>query len=517
MTPIENLDPVAEGGLVEEKLARMQQSEEVRVLDLFAGCGGLSLGFQTAGFRIVGGIEKNDYAASTYAENIHRHACSAEKEFHSEGRDISEVSPEEYVANHPELSDVAREIDVLVGGPPCQAFTRVGRAKLRDVAEEPDAFLNDPRSNLYLQYMEFVQKIKPAVILIENVPDILNHGGHNVAREVAEVLDELGYTPRYTLLNAAFYGVPQMRERMFLLAYHEDVGVDVELPEPSHHHDLPQGYQGSRDVALQEVETDGIQTSLTDQEDKKRYFYPIPEPDDNLPPAVTAHEAIGDLPEITRHLRGELERGPRRFNELTPYPGPPHSDYAEQMRNWPGFESSDGIWDHTIRNLPRDYPIFRRMNEGDEYPEAHGHAMDLFHEKLEELEVQGDRPDPESEEYQELKDSIVPPYSTDKFPNKWWKMERDNPVRTLMAHLQKDSYTHIHYNDEQARTLSVREGARLQSFPDGFEFEGTMNPAFRQIGNAVPPLLALSLARKISEVLPLPDQEETPDKEVHTI
>jgi DNA (cytosine-5)-methyltransferase 1 len=155
------------------------------------------------------------------------------------------------------------------------------------------------------------------------------------------------------------------------------------------------------------------------------------------------------------------------------------------------------------------------MNGGDEYPEAHEHAMDLFGEKLDELEEQGERPEPGSEEYEELKDSIVPPYSTDKFPNKWWKMERNNPVRTLMAHLQKDSYTHIHYDDEQARTLSVREGARLQSFPDGFEFEGTMNPAFRQIGNAVPPLLSLSLATKISEVLPVSKEWKTRQKESH--
>jgi DNA (cytosine-5)-methyltransferase 1 len=156
------------------------------------------------------------------------------------------------------------------------------------------------------------------------------------------------------------------------------------------------------------------------------------------------------------------------------------------------------------------------MNEGDEYPAAHEHAVDLFHEKLQELEEQGERPEPGSEEYEELKDTIVPPYSTDKFPNKWWKMERDNPVRTLMAHLQKDSYTHIHYDDEQARTLSVREGARLQSFPDGFEFGGTMNPAFRQIGNAVPPLLALSLATKISEILPVSDDGKSRHKKVHS-
>src|SRR5690606_31098577 len=81
-----------------------------------------------------------------------------------------------------------------------------------------------------------------------------------------------------------------------------------------------------------------------------------------------------------------------------------------------------------------------------------------------------------------------------KFPNKWRKMWRDQPARTLMAHLGKDSYSHIHYDSKQARTISVREAARLQSFPDGFRFSGTMNPAFKQIGNAVPPLLAKAIA-----------------------
>jgi DNA (cytosine-5)-methyltransferase 1 len=106
-----------------------------------------------------------------------------------------------------------------------------------------------------------------------------------------------------------------------------------------------------------------------------------------------------------------------------------------------------------------------------------------------------------SAEYNRLRDSIVPPYDAGKFPNKWRKMWRDYPARTLMAHLGKDGYSHIHYDSDQARTISVREAARLQSFPDGFKFCGTMNPAFRQIGNAVPPLMALALAREIRSTL----------------
>jgi DNA (cytosine-5)-methyltransferase 1 len=141
------------------------------------------------------------------------------------------------------------------------------------------------------------------------------------------------------------------------------------------------------------------------------------------------------------------------------------------------------------------------MKPGDQYPEAHTLALRMFEEELERLEKRGSRPRSGSEEYEALRKSIVPPYDPAKFPNKWRKMEADLPSRTLLAHLGKDSYSHIHYDSQQARTISVREAARLQSFPDGFRFMGTMNPAFRQIGNAVPPLLANALACALARTI----------------
>jgi DNA (cytosine-5)-methyltransferase 1 len=141
------------------------------------------------------------------------------------------------------------------------------------------------------------------------------------------------------------------------------------------------------------------------------------------------------------------------------------------------------------------------MNAGDQYPEAHQHALEMLQERIDALARDGQKVRPGSQEYEALKASIVPPYDPGKFPNKWRKMWRNQPARTLMAHLGKDSYSHIHYDSKQARTISVREAARLQSFPDGFTFHGTMNPAFRQIGNAVPPLMARSLAVQIFETL----------------
>jgi len=114
---------------------------------------------------------------------------------------------------------------------------------------------------------------------------------------------------------------------------------------------------------------------------------------------------------------------------------------------------------------------------------------------------------PGTNAFAEARAEFVPPSDPGKFPNKWRKLAADEPSRTLMAHLGKDSYSHIHPEDAQARTISVREAARLQSFPDGFQFTGAMNAAFRQIGNAVPPLLAYRLAQHIAEkVLGLADQ-----------
>lgn len=166
---------------------------------------------------------------------------------------------------------------------------------------------------------------------------------------------------------------------------------------------------------------------------------------------------------------------------------------------WPGFASPDTASAHVIRHLPRDWRIFGRMAAGDQYPQAREHAQALFDEALAERRSAGDTIDAEA--YEALKADYIPPYDVGKFPNKWRKMEPDQPARTLMAHLGKDSYSHIHYDSAQARTISVREAARLQSFPDGFQFTGTMNPAFRQIGNAVPPLLASAVATRMLNTL----------------
>jgi DNA (cytosine-5)-methyltransferase 1 len=268
----------------------------------------------------------------------------------------------------------------------------------------------------------------------------------------------------------------------------------VTFPEPSHWVELPSGYAGSRQVALKLLNGAKTKGGAFD------YFEP-PEASPGLPPAVTAEQAIGDLPPIDARAQlrsGDLLRGARHFDKPIRYDGRRKiSDYAWMMRKWPGFEAPKELMDHVIRFLPRDYDLFARLNSGDQYPEAWQHAQNMLAERISALRRGGIVIREGSKEYERLRDAIVPPYSAGKFPNKWRKMWRDQPARTLMAHLGKDGYSHIHYDSSQARTISVREAARLQSFPDGFTFCGTMNPAFRQIGNAVPPLMAKALAQQI--------------------
>lgn len=496
-----------------DKFSRIRDGREPRILDLFAGAGGLSLGFLTAGFDIAGAVEIDSFATRTHALNLFKDQSEEQCEKHSQPRDITTVEPEQLL--HDFGYDIpSKSVDVIIGGPPCQAFARVGRAKLREVADHPEAFLKDPRANLYLRFLHYVEILQPLAILMENVPDALNYGGHNIAEETCEVLTSMGYRCAYTMLNAAYFGVPQMRDRMFLLAYAEELDQSVEFPKPLNFIELPVGYKGSRSVALKLI-NGSDKLKLFDHDET---FYSTPyEAEANLPLVVTARDALADLPPLYAKEMldsGEIKRGirdPMTFSEYIV--DVPLTDYGHIMRNWRNFSTKNQFTGHIIRYLPRDYKLFARLSPGDQYPEAYQKAMDMFNEELRHRRKNGESILEESDEYGELLKEYVPPYDPGKFPNKWRKMEPDKPARTLMAHLGKDSYSHIHYDSDQARTLSVREAARLQSFPDGFIFSGKMNAAFKQIGNAVPPLLAYAIACQMKlafsqKPLPICNQEQ---------
>jgi DNA (cytosine-5)-methyltransferase 1 len=233
---------------------------------------------------------------------------------------------------------------------------------------------------------------------------------------------------------------------------------------------------------------------------KQSHYVPAPPQEVKLA-AVTLREAIGDLAPIVRKSWAAKDGKPaRKMEELTGYVGSA-SAYGLLMRKWGNCETQDKVSGHIVRHTPRDYVHFAAMRHGEQYPAMHRRANRRFALALARRRKAGEALRRNSPAWCELRDAIVPPYDPEKFPNKWRKLEPDKPSCTLTAHLGKDSYSHIHYDSDQARTISVREAARLQSFPDGFIFSGAMNAAFRQVGNAVPPLLAFAIAKKVRCVL----------------
>ncbi|MCK7579176.1 MAG: DNA cytosine methyltransferase [Chromatiales bacterium] len=437
---------------------------------------------KTAGFELAAHMEMNDEANATYALNFAPDDPERLKQW-ARSRDMVSQSMDELIADFGLPGKPHTTFDVLAAGLPCQAFARIGRSKLRSVKGDEDAFKNDPRASLYRRFLEIVDETRPLAILVENVPDIMNFGGHNVPEEIAERLKDRGYVTRYTLLNAAFYGVPQLRERLFLMAVDDTLGIIPEFPSPTHYMELPRGYESSRAVALKHVR------------DEDSHFSPIPVHSGKLPLSIITYAALSDLPFISDHLRDMAILRRRKVQDRLPYrEGSTPSAYASLMKNWEGFSTIEDVSGNMIRLTARDFPIFGRMPRGGDYPVALRIAHQILEEKLQQEDA---RPRSGSARYKVLEKATVPPYDASKFPNKWWKLDPNAPSRTLTAHLGKDTYSHIHYDGRQKRMISVREAARLQSFPDGFEFAGAMNPSFCQIGNAVPPLLALAVGKAL--------------------
>jgi DNA (cytosine-5)-methyltransferase 1 len=492
--------------LIRSKFQRIQKGGEIRYMDMFAGCGGISLGFLTAGFTPVASIEMDPWAARSHGANFGTRSVGGDREAHHVPRDAVTETADTVFGDLGLRGAVDNQIDVLVGGPPCQAFARVGRAKLREQArlrEEvtaDQAFLVDGRVSLWERYVAFIRATRPVVLLMENVPDILNHGGTNVAELVSKSLAEEGYDVAYTLLNSVWYGVPQMRERMILVGFHRSTGIKPRFPVPTHHLVLPSGYTSSKNAARRVIKAEG-----------SAHHRWIPDPTPDSPTATSASDALADLPHLDAKemLRtGAIRRGAKNPSEPVDYTTrKPATAYSRLMREWHGF-ATKSTTGHVFRYLPRDYKIFAEIEPGWEYPQVHAYVERKIATWLAGRAQRGLPTSTRDPDVSAFITSWRIPYDPTKFPNKWWKLRPDAPVRTLMAHLGKDSYSHIHFDSEQARPITVREAARLQSFPDGFVFKGSMNPAFKQIGNAVPPLFAYAIARGIRECLGAPEIQD---------
>ena len=448
----------------------------------------MSLGLEKAGFQCVGAFEWNDQAASTYRHNLGRDLVV--QGFGSLLGDLSRINPRQ-VARKLAKAGIGRgDIDLLAAGPPCQGFSRIGRGKLNSLSGKVNAFLHDPRNQLYRRALEFVDVLEPKAVLLENVPGIIHLAGTNIAAVICKALSDLGYSVRYTLLNAARYGVPQTRERVFILGIRKDLSqTPPSFPEPTHHFEMPRGTLSRADLCTEGFLNPELYCPFSEISERSKRRA--------LPAAVSAEEALGDLPVFTEHLRFLGKCGlpnrkgyssKREFHEPLPYRLNLRqaNKYQRLMRKWLPLDEPSLVSGQYCRWVPRDFLTFRKMRQGDCYPQALEIAKGRYRKALEAYK-NGDltaRP---------KKSDFIPPYSAESFDEKWKKIYRLRPSWTITAHLERDTYSHIHYDNSQARAISPREAARLQGFPDGFEFSGNTGDVYRQIGNAVPPILAWKL------------------------
>lgn len=450
----------------------MGNQPHYKALDLFSGAGGMSLGMEAAGIQSLGAVDIDEAASDTFAEMF-----AKDDPLTLGGKtkgDMSQVDLDE-LSGHLRTSP-----DIIVGGPPCQGFSKVGRAKQASLLDEDSRIAqggirNPQRNQLYKTFIQACKVMQPKAFVMENVPGMRHIQGIDMARRIAREASMAGYNVRYFLLNAAWYGVPQHRWRLFFVGISRKYGP-VAIPEPpprTHDASLspPEGMSHPTDPWM-----------LTSSQ--------IPAASE-LQPAVSVKAAINDLPTLKGHLEGErpTEKAMPLSRRCSPW--------AEALRQWPGREGPEKVSGNWYRFTPRDFEIFRLMNYGDCYPQALTIAYRRLQKRLNELEAEGRAPELGSPAYEELKKSIVPPYKADKFDEKWRKLIPGEPSWTLTAHLSKDSYSHIHYSHLQARSITIREAARLQSFPDSYHFAGNYGDQLRQIGNAVPPLLAKAIGKQL--------------------
>ncbi|MDJ0737641.1 MAG: DNA cytosine methyltransferase [Nostocaceae cyanobacterium] len=368
------------------------------VLDLFCGAGGMSLGFQNAGCEILGGIDKNPYAIKTHHRNFPK------SKLQLPAQEIEQID----LFNLPIKPG---EVDILIGGPPCQVFSTVGLGKMKSLGKNIET---DHRNLLYRYFVDFLNYYKPLVFVIENVNTLK---GHRIFSQLqtelenglpAHQYDYPGYEIKSEILTASNYGVPQIRKRLFIVGLRQNINFKFEFPKPN---------------------------SIT---------------------SISVGDAISDLPAlepISIPLKPKSS-APRQTDKLLPYESEPQSEYQVKMRNQ--NHRNGGVMNHICRvHNHKDLYIFSIMPQGGKYKDIPN----------------------------ELKR-----YSDKIFEDKYKRLKWDEPSWTLTAHMQKDCLAYIH--PTQTRSISVREAARLQSFPDHFIFDAPMTRMFELVGNSVPPLLA---------------------------
>ncbi len=361
-----------------------------RAIDLFCGCGGISVGLRSAGFQVIAGVDIEPTYLCSFSKNF--------PESHSLLLDIAEVNPIDFMDM---VGLRSGDLDILAGGPPCQGFSKNVPRKQR--------YLEDPRNKLVKTFLDYCTALQPRFILMENVAEMKNGFEQSYTQEILNRLNGEGYTVTYEVLNAANFGVPQRRRRAFFIA--NRLGFEFKFPESTHIKDSPK-------------------ISLFSQ-----------------PKHITVWEAIGDLAALN-HGEGATQ---------CVYACEPFSNFQRLMRG-----DSRIVKNHLARRL-----------------------QPIQHERLSSLKPG-----------EGLKD--LPPHLQTKggYSGAYGRLTKDMIAPTItrwVFHPGSGRWGH----PVDIRTLTIREIARLQSFPDSFEFVGTFTQQAGQLGNAVPPLLIQKIAESI--------------------
>jgi DNA (cytosine-5)-methyltransferase 1 len=378
--------------------------------DLFSGAGGLSLGLEAAGYRVVLGVDRDPEAIET-----HRH--------HFGGLSLDwDLGDPHLVAKVAQLVSDAG-VELLAGGPPCQPFSRAGRSKIRHRVRTGHPDPSEERRHLWRAFLEVVTTARPPAVLMENVPDMALDKEMFILRTMVHELESCGYAVQERLVDTSQYGVPQFRQRLILVALRD--GASFRWPK-------------------------------------------------SVPEQVTVWNAIGDLPSVEGGWRP-----PGGASGWAGYEGP-KTAFQRRMREGMDGDEAGRVYDQITRPVREDDQLaFQQMT-----------PTTLYSDLPEEMRR----------------------YRADIFDDKYKRLDENGLSRTITAHIAKDGYWYIHPKD--SRTLTVREAARLQTFPDRYRFAGPPSAAFRQIGNAVPPLVGERLGGAISECLAAPEQAAVSTREI---
>ena len=458
-----------------------------KYIDLFCGAGGLSIGFGNSDFELTLANDISLDEIETFRENlkITHPETDSSNIIAGDIRDLYTFldvpGPESYQLNllsiqtkneisknnkSPDLRNdkfinnlinSIDDIDVLVGGPPCQGFSVIGRSKKGNQSLRSFGFVDDPRNQLFKYFLNFVTKFNPKLVLIENVKGIMSAANYSHLIEDSLADTGEGYTVSSEILNAKNFGVSQNRERIFF------IGLRNDMAEKYH------------------IKSEDIFASI------KRHQTTTP---------VTIREVIGDLPQIHSNHKpnnykkeaeinfdNEMSFGMNisdaSYNNLLNG----NRDYRDRINNYKNkIIEPKFLFNHKSRfNNERDLFIYKNLAPG-KYLNDPLNKIALSKVKY------GVTEDDEGNK------------KLNNFLDKYFKLDYESVSKTIIAHLEVDGNSYVHPGNHP-RSITPREAARIQSFPDWYFFTGTTRKQFKQIGNAVPPILAGIIAKEFSTIL----------------